>query len=240
MDADRTGRLAPAAESKATLALVRLLTLLSPAFPTGGFAYSHGLEFAVEAGDVTDASRLAEWLASMLTEGAGRNDAILLRLSHRSVRDDPSGTGLGALAGLGRAMAPAAELALETLQQGDAFATGAAPWVTPDLARRLRALAPLAYPVAVGAIAAALDIEAAAAVAAYLQGWTASLVSAGIRLIPLGQTAGLAVQSGLEARIVDLVETTRAATLDDLASACPRADIAAMRHETQYTRLFRS
>lgn len=240
MATDRRDMSDAGAGDNAALALVRLLTFLSPAFPTGGFAYSHGLEFAVEAGDVTTAAQLTDWLAALLSEGPGRNDAILLRLSHRSVCAEMSGSGLGEIATLARAMAPSAELALETLQQGNAFATAATPWATQALTEHLRALAPLAYPVAVGALAAAQAIDEEPAVAGYLQAWTASLVSAGIRLIPLGQTAGLSVQSALETRIMHVAGMTRAATPDDLGSACPRADIASTRHETQYTRLFRS
>lgn len=221
-------------------ALIRLLTLLSPSFPVGGFAYSHGLEYTIDAGDIVNAAQLTDWLAAMLTDGGGRNDAIFLRLSHRTVCNDPSGAGLASVAQLARAIAPTAELALETLQQGDAFTIAAAPWMASVLARKLRDLSPLAYPVAFGAVAAAQEFGEEEAVAGYLQAWSAGLVSAGMRLVPLGQTAGLAVQARLEATILDVTATTRDATANDLGSACPRADIASMQHETKHTRLFRT
>ena len=221
-------------------ALIRLLTLLSPSFPIGGFAYSHGLEQAIDAGDIANDAQLTAWLAAMLTEGGGRNDAILLRLSYRAVTGDPSGAGLAVIARLAQAIAPSAELALETLQQGDAFAIAASPWMPAALARQLRDLRPLAYPVAFGAVAGTQDFGEDTAVAGYLHAWSAGLVSAGVRLIPLGQTAGLTVQSRLEASILEVAAATCDASPVDLWSACPRADIASMQHETTHTRLFRT
>ncbi|MGC9268587.1 urease accessory protein UreF [Acidiphilium sp.] len=214
-------------------ALLHLLTWLSPAFPTGGFAYSHGLEFAVEAGDVRDAAGLAAWLADVLRYGAGRNDAVLLRHAYHA-RD------LAEIAAFAAACAPSRELAAETINQGAAFVAAAKPWMPASLAAIFAAIGPVAYPVAVGALAGATGIDEAAVSIAYLHGWTANLVSAGVRLIPLGQNAGLAVQAGLEAVIGEMVAATRGASLETIASACIGAEMASMRHETQYTRLFRS
>ncbi len=99
---------------------------------------------------------------------------------------------------------------------------------------------PIAYPVAVGALAAAQGVAVDPTSLAFLHGFAANLVSAAVRLVPLGQTAGLRVLSALEPAIQAVAEATRDATLDDLGGACFRSDIAAMRHETQYTRLFRT
>ncbi|MDD2862728.1 MAG: urease accessory protein UreF [Acidiphilium sp.] len=214
-------------------ALLHLLTWLSPAFPTGGFAYSHGLESAVESGDVTSADTLLDWMTDLLHHGSGRNDAILLRHSHRT--DD-----LASIAAFAAASAPARELAAETLHQGSAFTAAARLWLPDTLARTFAAIGPIAYPVAVGALAAATGIAEDAATIAYLHAWTANLVSAGVRLIPLGQTAGLAVQHALDPILHATAALTRDLPLDAIASACIAAEIAAMRHETQYTRLFRS
>jgi urease accessory protein len=214
-------------------ALLHLLTWLSPAFPTGGFAYSHGLEFAVEDGDVTSAATLQDWLADLLHDGAGRNDAILLRHAYHTAD-------LCAVATFAAACAPTRELAAETINQGTAFVAAAKPWLPPALATMFAEIGPIAYPVAVGALAAAAGIDETATTIAYLHAWTASIVSAGVRLIPLGQTAGLAVQAGLEPAIRETADRTRGASLDAIASACISAEIASMRHETQYTRLFRS
>jgi len=211
-----------------TLPLLRLLTWLSPAFPTGAFAYSHGLEWAVEAGDITDGDTLRDWLADLLAHGAPRSDAILLRHAHRP------GADLDAFAELAAATAPTRERQAETLNQGAAFMRAARPWGCPTLPD------PVAYPIAVGALAGLHQIDADATTTAYLHAVTASLISAAVRLVPLGQSAGLAVLAALEPVILRTAAETRSATLDDLGGAAFRSDLAAMRHETQYTRLFRS
>lgn len=214
--------------SLSSRALLRLLVWLSPSFPTGSFAYSHGIEWAVEAGDITDGDSLRDWLTDILVHGAGRSDAILLRHAGRP------GTDLVALAEFAAAMAPALERRTETLNQGTAFARAAAAWSCPPLPN------PVPYPIAVGALAGAYCIDCDAVAAAYLQAFAANLVSAAVRLVPLGQSTGLTVLAGLEPIIHRVTADTRAATLDDLGGATLRSDIAAMCHETQYTRLFRS
>ena len=216
--------------------LLKLLTWLSPAFPTGGFAYSHGLEWAVEAEDIRTEADLSAWLHDVLHHGAGRTDAILVRHAHRA---DDLAT-LSAVAELAAAAQPCRERQAETLGQGGAFALAAAVWGAPLLASLAAAGSPIAYPVAVGALARAHGVTEDPAALALLHAFTANLVSAAVRLVPFGQTAGLRVLSGLEPAITAVAAETRAATLDDLGGACFRSDIAAMRHETQYTRLFRS
>ncbi len=206
---------------------LRLLIWLSPAFPTGAFAYSHGLEWAVESGDVTDEATLSAWLSDVLAHGSGRNDAILLRHAHRGVPLDE-------LADLAAAIAPSRERLAETLDQGAAFIAAAAAWQPPPLPARV------AYPVAVGALAGHHRIAEDATAAAYLQAFASNLVSAAVRLIPLGQSAGLRVLAALEPVIGQVAAATRTATLDDIGGCAFRSDLAAMRHETQYTRLFRS
>jgi urease accessory protein len=215
-------------------AIFRLLAWLSPAFPTGAYAYSHGLEWAVEAGDVTDPQGLQLWLGDVLALGAGRSDAILLRHAHRAAQDAAA---LGEIAELAAAAAPSRERRLETLGQGDAFVLAAAPWLRGALAGLSQ---PVAYPVAVGALAGAHGIAEDAACVALLQAFAGNLISAAVRLVPLGQSAGLRVLAALEPEILRVAAQTAGATLDDLGGACFRGDIAAMRHETQYTRLFRS
>ena len=213
--------------------LLRLLTWLSPGFPTGGFAYSHGLEWSVEAGDISDEAALRDWVADVLSHGAGRSDVILLRHAHRAGPD-----GLPALCALGVALGFGRERRLETCAQGGAFVRAGTVWGGP----RITALADMQvpYPVAVGALAADHGIGADLAAAAYSQAFAVSLVSVGVRLIPLGQTAGLRVIRMLEPKIAEVVEQTKDVGLDDLGGACFRSDIAAMRHETQRTRLFRT
>ena len=209
-----------------------LLTWLSPAFPTGGYAYSHGLEWAVQAGDVSDEPTAAEWLADLLRHGAGRSDAILLRHAYRCRTPDA----LAGVQALAAAAQPCAERRGETLAQGTAFALAGAVWGAPLLA----GMAEIAYPVAVGALTAAHGVAEDDATIGMLHAITANLVSAAVRLVPLGQTAGLRILAQFAPAIAAVALDTAHAALDDIGGACFRSDIAAMRHETQYTRLFRT
>jgi len=217
----------------AEAALLRLLTWLSPAFPTGGFAYSHGLEWAVEVGDIKDRGSLRDWLTDTLHHGAGRTDAILLRHAHRAAWDEAA---LGALATFAAATAPSRERQAESLGQGNAFVAAARPWQ----ANLLAGVGRVPYAIAVGVLCGQSGIAEDDAALALLHGFTANLVSAAVRLVPLGQSDGLAVLAELEGDLLSIMEETCAAELDDIGAACFRSDIAAMRHETQYTRLFRS
>ena len=214
-------------------ALLRLLTWLSPAFPTGGFAYSHGLEWSVEAGDVGSEADLTAWTSDILRHGALWSDAILLRHAHRA---EPAA--LPGLAAQAAALAPGKERRLETLAQGAAFLLAAKAW--PCAAFATWGDVPLAYPLAVGILAAAHGVCEDDAALAFLHAATANIISAAVRLIPLGQQAGLRVQAALEPVILAIAAQSRSKSMDDLGGACWRGDIAAMRHETQHTRLFRT
>lgn len=218
--------------------LVRLLTWLSPAFPTGAYAYSHGLEWAVEAGDIRDEAGLIRWLDTLLRHGPGRSDAVLLRHAHRCTDADA----LLDVAELAVAAQPGRERQAETLAQGGAFALAARVWGAPLLDEAVRRIGAerIAYPVAVGALAAAHGVDEDAACLALLHAFAANLVGAAVRLVPLGQTAGLRTLAALEPALHDVADDARTAGLDDLGGACFRSDIASLRHETQYTRLFRS
>jgi len=217
----------------ADAALLRLLAWLSPAFPTGGFAWSQGIEWAVEAGDIADADSLRDWLEDVLRHGAGRADAILLRHAHAAQNDAAA---LAEIAAFARAAQPSRERLAETIGQGNAFALAASPWG----AEVIVGLQDVPYPVAVGALAGRHGIDAEAACAGFLQASAATLISAAVRLVPLGQSAGLRVLAGLQPVCLAVAAATRGVSLDDVGGACFRADLAAMRHETQYTRLFRS
>jgi urease accessory protein len=217
---------------------------LSPANPVGGFSYSHGLEWTVEAGKVEDAATLGAWIEDILHHGAGRSDAILLAETWRAV-SAANGRALDEIVELAAALVPSAERRLETLAQGAAFLEATRTvWPSPALDRLLGTHTPapreIAYPVAVGACAAAHDLPLVPTAQAFMQALAANLVSAGVRLIPLGQTDGLRVLARLEPLIPPLVARALGANLDDLGGAAVIADIASMQHETQYTRLFRS
>ncbi len=211
--------------------LLRLLAWLSPGFPTGAYAYSHGLEWAVESGDIHNGDTLSAWLADLCAHGSGRNDAILLRHAHRAARDPAA---LAELAELAAAVVPSRERHAETIDQGTAFLRAARAWDCPSLPQAV------AYPVAVGALAGWHRVDENLTVAAYLQAGAANLISAAVRLVPLGQTTGLQVLAAIEPIILRITEDTDTATLEHLGGCTFRADLAGMRHETQYTRLFRS
>jgi urease accessory protein len=214
---------------------LRLLTWLSPAFPTGGFAYSHGLEWAVESGDARSTAGLIGWLVDILEEGSGRTDAVLMRHAHQAASDAEA---LAEVAALAAALPGSRERWLETTAQGHAFLAAAAAWPAPVLA--LLAGREVAYPVAVGAVSAAHGVGEDRATLGFLHAFCANLVSAAVRIVPLGQQAGLRVMAALEPVLVAVCADSRGLTLDDIGSGAIRSDLAAMHHETQYTRLFRT
>jgi urease accessory protein len=218
----------------------RLMIWLSPAYPVGGFSYSHGLEWTVEAGKVRDAATLGDWIEDILKLGAGWSDAILLAETWRAASAGDERR-LAEAVELAAAFTPSAERRLETLAQGAAFlAATQAVWPAPALERLAAAALDVAYPVAVGACAAAHGLPLAPTAQAFVQAFAANLVSAGVRLVPLGQTDGLRVLARLEPLIPPLVASALSSSLDDIGGAAVMADMASMRHETQHTRLFRS
>ena len=231
-----TGTIEPAA-------LYRLLAWLSPAYPVGAFSYSHGLEAAVEEGRVRTRAELVAYVAAVLEAGAGRGDGALLAAAWRAAAagDDAA---LDTVAELAAAWRGTAETTLETLQQGAAFAAVTeAAWPNDggrfaDFARRHPRR--LAHPVAFGAAAGFHAIPLRPALAGWLGAFAANLVSAGVRLIPLGQTDGQVALAALFAQVDAAADAALTADLEDLGTAAPMLDLLSMRHETQYTRLFRS
>src|SRR5262245_775377 len=179
--------------------LYRLMAWLSPAYPVGAFSYSSGIEWAVEAGDIADATTLERWLAVMIGEGSGFCDAVFLACAYRAV-DGGDDASLRGVAELAAAFAPSKERHLETTAQGRAFLdTTRAAWPAPAL-DRLIALwdGDIALPVAVGVAGASHRLPLAPLLDAYLQATAANLISTGVRLIPLGQTEGQRLVAALE------------------------------------------
>jgi urease accessory protein len=221
--------------------LYRLMAWLSPAYPVGAFSYSSGIEWAVEAGDIKDAETLRQWLAAMLAEGGGFCDAVLFAHAYRAIAASDEAA-LRATAELAAALVPSKERFLETAAQGRAFldATKAA-WPCPALTRLDDAWrGAVALPVAVAVACAGHGIACEPALGAFLHALTANWISAGVRLIPLGQTDGQRVLAALEATVAATTARALATPLEEIGSATFRADLATMRHEMQYTRLFRS
>ena len=204
-----------------------LLTWLSPSFPVGAFAYSGGLEAAVAHGVVTDAEALSEWLDASLAGGAIRSDALAAGMAARGEDAAELDTLVLALAG-----SPTREAELRAL--GAAFAEAAAPWWPEGLP------CPRAYPVALGALARAHGIEGAVLAGAFALAAITNAVQAAQRLIPVGQRGAVSVIASLEPAIARLAAQAERASVDDLFTATPVADICALAHPTVEPRLFRS
>jgi urease accessory protein len=226
------------------LALLRLQSWLSPAFPTGSYSYSHGLEWAVEAGHVHDRESLVDWLEADLCYGAGRNEAIFFTEAwHAAIEDNR--VKLFEFAELAAAFRATSEFALESSQQA-AACLSMLRQVWPGLV--LDWLSEIvcehhfrpAQAVVLGVRSALQGIPACLALPAFLQSYIANLVTAGVRLIPLGQTDGQLAIAELEKAVLSASGQAEHATTADLGSAAFMIDLASMAHETQYTRLFRS
>lgn len=214
-------------------ALQKLLQWFSPAYPVGGFSFSHGLEWAVDCGLVRDRDGLVDWMTDVLRHGAGWSDAVLLAHAHAA----EDGEALAEIAALATALPATSELHLETTMQGDAFArVTEAVW--PALPLALDVDPPM--PIAVAAAAARHGLPLAVVLPGYLHAFAANLVSAGVRLVPLGQSDGQRALAALTPVIEDVAARAPGVSLDDLGSASVTVDWCSMRHERQYTRLFRS
>ena len=213
--------------------LQKLLTWLSPAFPVGAFAWSAGLETAIVDRRILDRVTTQAWIEANLAHGSLRTDAILLAHAHKA----PDAAALADLADLCLALTPARERHDETTITGDAFASAARAWPSPIYAALPQ---PCPYPIAVGAIAAAHGIALPATLLAFLTAAIHAQVSVAVRLVPIGQTDGLAIMAALEPIILARAELCQHAALDDIGGIAYAADIAQMHHETLPTRIFRS
>lgn len=220
---------------------------VSPGFPVGAFAYSHGLETAVAEGLITDGASAEHWIGTCLTHGAGTNDAILMSAAWQIGRAKPVGAvALVALAHLADALAPSVERRLESNAMGAAFSISVnslhgiswpsdAVWdgdVSP--------FAAMPYPVAFGFSAGVIGADLALGLRLFLQAFVANLASAAVRLVPLGQTEGQRIILALAPAIETAAQAATPGDVDDIGSAGFAVDVASMRHEILPTRLFRS
>lgn len=221
-------------EPTGTLDLLRLQGWLSPVFPVGAFSYSHGLERAAHDGLPREAGALEQWLQALLAHGSAWNDAVLLAAAWRAARSSGE---LSEIAELAEALAGSAERHRETMLQGNAFLKAAAAWPCAAL-DALDGTA--AYCVAVGAVAGAHGVPLGATLAAFLQGFAVNQLQAAIRLGLTGQNGAVGVLARLEPLLIELAAAAEGSTLDDLGSSTFLAEIAAMNHEIQHSRLFRS
>jgi urease accessory protein len=204
--------------------LLMLLNWMSPTFPIGSFAYSHGLEQAIADGRVATQDDAQSWITDLLQTGSGWNDAVLFAQCWHS---DPNELAL--------ALAGSAERYSETTQLGRNFNIAASVWTGDEQQATI-----MAYPVAAGLASKRMNIPQDQALAAYLHGFCAALVSVAVRLVPLGQTAGLRVLRNLAPLISTTANRAMTSTRDDLGSNCIAAEIAAMKHETLEPRIFRT
>jgi urease accessory protein len=230
--------------SLAPWALLRLQSWLSPAFPIGSYSYSHGLEQAVEVGYVHDLVSLLEWLEADVRYGSVRNEAIFFSEAWNSARNCERAR-LLEVAQVAAAYRGTAEFALESSQQGAASLTVLRRvWPDPLLDWLAEALSereiPPALAVVIGARSARQGIPLRFALPAFLHSYVGNLVTAAVRLIPLGQTAGQLAVAKLEPEVLAASAQAEEGTLADLGSAAFVLDQVSMTHETQYTRLFRS
>jgi urease accessory protein len=229
-----------------TPALFQLLAWSSPAYPTGAFSYSHGLEWAVETGDVKDLQTLLSYVSAVVSRGGGWVDAVLFAHAWRAASNMTHSDAIAELdhlAELASAFRGSAETALESRQQGAAFLdVTRKAWPHPilDAFAQRHAGAPVAHCIAVAITCAAHGIALTPSLHAYLHAVAANLVSAGARLIPLGQTQAQIAIARLSTPLCEIIERALATSLDDLGTAAPTVEICSLRHETQYTRLFRS
>jgi urease accessory protein len=219
----------------------QLLVWLSPTFPVGAFAFSHGLEKAVEKGLVKDRATLGAWLEDLIALGSLHNDLILLAATWRAATRQNTAE-LAEVAELAAALQPSAERRLETITQGGSFLLqidAAWPCAAVGLLRAAHA-GDVAYSVAVGVAAAGHTLPLAPTLLGYGMAFVGNLLSASIRLSVIGQTDGQRITAALLPSLQEAATRAADSTLDDIGSASFAADLASMQHETQYTRLFRS
>ena len=216
--------------------LLLLLNWMSPAFPIGAYAYSHGLEWAIDSGEVTSRDEVEMWISDVITRGSGWNDAVLFALSYEQDVND-----------LALALCSSQERHLETTQLGAAFEIAAHTFAPhsgeKEGARRVsdgKDEGPLTYPVSAARACKAMGIEREHALLAFLQGFSNALISVAVRLVPIGQTAGLEIMRNLMPVISATAIRATTATLSDLGSITLLSDVAAMKHETQHSRIFRT
>jgi urease accessory protein len=205
--------------------LLLLLNWMSPTFPIGAYVYSHGLEWAIEDGQVKTPGDVEAWIADVITRGSSWNDAVLFVQEFQNHNANE----------LALALCSSRERHLETTHLGAAFTVAAKVFLSIE-----KPEADIAYPIAAARACRVMGLDVEPALLAFLQGFSNALISVAVRLIPIGQTAGLEIMRNLMPIIEVTAKRARAATLDDLGSCTVLSDIAAMHHETQYSRIFRT
>lgn len=215
-----------------------LMIWFSPSFPIGSFAYSHGLETAVHKGNITNLAHLIEWIDTVLLYGSGRADGVLFRETYKAVSVD-NWDRLEEISKFSKALLPTEELSLESCAQGEAFLNSCGK-VWSKYKKMTNHLIRPTYPVATGYMCAAYSLPLGPSLSSWYQSLSLSLVSAGVRLIPLGQTDGLRALDTLGQSVIQAYQSALSIEWEDLGTAAPLLEIDSIHHETQYSRLFRS
>lgn len=210
--------------------LLLLLNWMSPAFPIGSFAYSHGLEWAIDEGLVRDEATTRGWITEIITQGSGWNDAVIFAAASRG--EDVSELAL--------ALCSSHERFLETTQLGAAFKIASSAFAPRSGEKDAKDEGPIAYPVSAALACTRMNIAPQHALLAFLQGFSNALISVAVRLVPIGQTAGLNIMRDLLPVIAATAERAARSSQDDLGSSAFMSDIAAMKHETLQPRIFRT
>ena len=223
------------------VSLLRLMTWLSPSYPVGAYTYSHALEYVVELEEITDVDTSKDWLSGIVKYGAGQSDIVLLHTAYQAALNNDV-EALKKCAEFSVAFCGTKELELETQAQGRAFLDiTRKSWHTDTLDLLTSAWqGPYTYPVVVGVAAAGHKIGLAQTAYGYLHAFVANLISALVRLVPLGQTDGQILIAELEPLIIDTADQALSTSIDNISNACLMIDISSMQHEQQHTRLFRS
>ena len=221
--------------------ILRLMTWFSPSYPVGAYTYSHGLETGVANGDIKDVDTAYDWLETIITSGAGKSDVIFLNEAYNAILNNDHDA-LAQAAEMSAAFCSSQEIELESTAQGRAFISVTEQSWPCDALGVLKTCweGPYVYPVVVGVVAAGHNVSLRETGAAYLHAFSANLISALVRLIPLGQTDGQRLTARLEAVVIKTAREALELSLEDVSNTCLMVDIASMQHETLHTRLFRS
>ena len=205
--------------------MMTLQTWFSPAFPTGAFSYSHGMESAIQDNLIDDAGSLRSWIISLLSYGSGRNDGLFLKAAYEGV-DEANALCL--------ASCGSKERLRETTELGQSFSRVVRANYDVKLPDRT------AYPVAVGMTAKQIDLDLALTLQSYLQAFASNLISVGIRTIPIGQQAGQDCMIGLYPIIENMTKKIKSESLNELGSATFVSDLMAIKHENSVPRIYRT
>ena len=222
-------------------ALYKLQTWFSPSYPIGAYSYSHGLESAFHGGLINNGDDGIEWIGDIIRFGNGFGDAVFMQHSYAAAKSGNISQ-LIDICQLAIAYCGTAELRLESHSQGKAFIDILQKVEPSQILKSLQELwlGPYPYCVVAGAICGECEIDVRLALNAYLHGVLANLSSALVRLIPLGQTDGQRIIVALEETVEQAVERALETSIENLTTSTPMVEITSMRHETQYSRLFRS